>query len=154
MPKIHDFCSHIQNAFRARLKQAAVPENKTNLALARILYREGFIASVTRGSHLGPDGDQYVPTLPDNIATRRLWLKLKYRDDIPTLREMACISKPSRKITFNFGDLQRLASGRPVSIVKPLRPGEIIVIETPEGVLELQDALKQRVGGTVLCRAF
>ncbi|KAJ1970563.1 hypothetical protein H4R34_006023, partial [Dimargaris verticillata] len=96
----------------------------------------------------------YVPTLPDNVATRRLWLKLKYRDDTPTLREMACISKPSRKITFNFGDLQRLASGRPVSIVKPLRPGEIIVVETPEGVLELQEALKQRVGGTVLCRAF
>ncbi|KAJ1959150.1 hypothetical protein IWQ62_004729 [Dispira parvispora] len=154
MPRVHDFCSHLQNAFRARLSQTAVPENKMNLALSRILYREGFITSVTRGSHLGPDGANYVPTTPDNVATRRLWLRLKYKNEKPTLREMACISKPSRKISGHFQDLQRIAAGRPVGIVKPLRPGEILIVDTAEGVVELQEALRRKLSGQLLCRAF
>ncbi|KAJ1983737.1 hypothetical protein H4R33_004640 [Dimargaris cristalligena] len=154
MPRIHDVCSHLQNAFKARLSQTCIPESKTNLSLARILYREGFVASLTRGSHLGPDGPDYVPTTPDNIATRRLWLRLKYKDEMPTLREMKCISKPSRKISAHMGELQRLAAGRPVGIVKPLRPGEIIMVETPEGILELQQAIKRGLHGTLLCRVF
>ncbi|KAJ1913288.1 hypothetical protein IWQ60_009274 [Tieghemiomyces parasiticus] len=154
MPRVHDVCSHLQNAFKARLSQTCIPESRMNLSLARILYREGFIYSVTRGSHLGPDGQDYVPTTPDNVASRRLWLRLKFKNELPTLREMSCISKPSRKVHAQLNDLQRLAAGKPVGIVKPLRPGEIIIVETPEGVMELQDALKKRVFGKLLCRAF
>ncbi|KAJ1820036.1 hypothetical protein LPJ56_001443 [Coemansia sp. RSA 2599] len=152
MVKIHDICSRVQNGFRARLGRIAVPETKLNLSVARVLYNQGFVSSVTRGTHLGPD-ESYTPTTNLNIAERRLWLSLKYYQDQPVLRGMRCVSKPSRKISCNANQLRILASGQPWGIVKGIIPGEIIIVSTSRGVLEIQDAVKLGLGGMILARA-
>ncbi|KAI9320514.1 30S ribosomal protein S8 [Dichotomocladium elegans] len=152
MPRVYDLCARVQNGFRARLQSIAIPETKMNLAIANILYREGFLSSVTRGSHLGPDVE-YTPTTNDNIATRRLWLSLKYKDNMPTLSHLSVISKPSKKITFTVNEMKQIASGRRAKFIKPLQPGEIAIVNTNRGVLEIQEAIQKNVGGEVLCRA-
>lgn len=123
-----------------------------NLAIANILYREGFLSSVTRGNHLGPD-TEYTPTTNENIATRRLWLTLKYKDNAPALTSLSVVSKPSKKVTFNVNEMKSMASGRRAKFIKPLQPGEIAIMNTNQGVLELQEAIKKNVGGEILCRA-
>ncbi|KAI8369549.1 30S ribosomal protein S8 [Radiomyces spectabilis] len=152
MPRVFDLCARIQNGFRARLATIAIPETKMNLAIANILYKEGFLSSVTRGNHLGPD-DSYTPTTSENVATRRLWLNLKYKDNHPALNSLAVVSKPSKKVTFTVSEMKNIASGRRSKFIKPLQPGEIAIVNTNRGVLELQEALQKNVGGEVLCRA-
>ncbi|CEG70492.1 hypothetical protein CU097_011089 [Rhizopus azygosporus] len=152
MPRIHDVCARIQNGFRAKLQTIAIPETKMNLAISNILYKEGFIASVSRGNHLGPD-QNYTPTTNENVATRRLWLTLKYKENSPVLSQLAVISKPSQKVYFTVNDLKNLANGRRAQFIKPLQPGEVAIINTNRGVLELQDAIEKNVGGELICRA-
>ncbi|KAF9355961.1 hypothetical protein BGX26_005889 [Mortierella sp. AD094] len=117
MPRHYDLCARVQNGFRARLRRIAVPDTKMNHAIANVLYKEGFIAGVSRGDHIQPDS-AYVPTTPDNVATRRLWLELKYNNDEPVLKKMSA-------------------------------PGEIAILTTNYGVLELREALEKGAGGEV-----
>lgn len=152
MPRVYDLCARIQNGFRSRLQSIAIPETKMNLAIANILYREGFLSSVVRGNHQGPDAE-YTPTTNENVATRRLWLSLKYKDNSPTLSKLSVVSKPSKKVTFTVNEMKQIASGRRAKFVKPLQPGEIAVMNTNRGVLEIQEAIKKNVGGEILCRA-
>ncbi|KAJ1725369.1 hypothetical protein LPJ53_000407 [Coemansia erecta] len=150
--RVHDICARVQNGFRARIGRIAIPETKLNLGVSRVLYNQGFISSVTRGTHLGPD-EAYTPTTNLNVAERRLWLSLKYYQDAPVLRAMRCISKPSRKMHCNANQLQILASGQPWGIIKGIIPGEIMIVSTTRGILEIQDAVKLGVGGMLLARA-
>ncbi|KAJ2726712.1 hypothetical protein GGI07_000437 [Coemansia sp. Benny D115] len=152
MVRVHDLCARVQNGFRARLGRIAIPETKLNLSVSRVLYNQGFVSSVTRGTHLGPDA-QYTPTTNLNIAERRLWLSLKYYKDEPVLRAMRCVSKPSRHISCNANQLRILASGQSWSIVKGVIPGEIMVVSTTRGIMEIQEAVKLGLGGTLLARA-
>ncbi|KAJ2223072.1 hypothetical protein EV180_004109 [Coemansia sp. RSA 518] len=156
MVGVYDLCARVQNGFRARLGRIAVPETKLNLAVSRVLYNQGFVSSVTRGTHLGthlgPD-ESYVPTTNLNVAERRLWLSLKYYQDSPVLRKMRCISKPSRKINCDANQFRTLAAGQAWSIVKGVNPGEIIIVSTTRGVMEIQDAVRHGIGGNLLARA-
>src|SRR5438034_1030158 len=107
MVVFHDICARVQNGFRARLQSIAVLDTKMNLAISMILYRQGFISSVQRGNHLEPD-KEFVKTQPHNIASRRLWLDLKYRDNKPVLQKMSCVSKGSKRIYMNVEELKKL----------------------------------------------
>ncbi|RHZ66988.1 hypothetical protein Glove_303g101 [Diversispora epigaea] len=149
----HDLCARVQNGFRARLASIAVPESKMNLAISLILYHQGFISGVQRGDVQRPDAI-FTPTTPQNITRRRLWLDLKYRDNEPVLKYMSCVSKGSKRIYMNVDELQLWASGQRAKFVKPIQPGEISILSTSKGILELRDALELREGGEVLCRVW
>lgn len=151
MPRVHDLCARIQNGFRARLQTMAVPETKMNLAITNVLYKEGFLTSVARGNHLAPDAT-FTPTTNSNVATRRLWLQLKYKENLPALNAMAVISKPSKKVTYTVNEMKHLASGRRAKFIAPLQPGEIAIMNTNRGVMDLQEAIEKNVGGELLCR--
>lgn len=153
MPRHYDLCARVQNGFRARLRRIAVPDTKLNLAISNVLYKEGFISGVSRGNHVQPDVE-YVATTPDNIATRRLWLELKYNNDEPVLKSMSAVSKPSKKVVMKASELQNLAAGNRSQFIKGLQPGEIAILTTNYGVLELREALEKGAGGEVLCRAI
>ncbi|KAI9297463.1 37S ribosomal protein subunit S8, mitochondrial [Neoconidiobolus thromboides FSU 785] len=150
LPCVHDLCARVQNGYSAKLKNISVPETKMNLAVSQILYQQGFISSIVRGNHLGID---YSPTTPDNVATRRYWLGLKYYQNSPVLSSMRAVSIPSRKIFATAQEFEYVVSGRRVGILSPLQPGEIIIINTEKGVLEIHDAVELKLGGQVLCRA-
>ncbi|KAI9505000.1 hypothetical protein GGI25_000483 [Coemansia spiralis] len=152
MVGVYDICARVQNGFRARLGRIAVPETKLNLSVSRVLYNQGFVLSVTRGTHIGPDAT-YTPTTNLNIAERRLWLTLKYYQDSPVLRKMNCISKPSRRIDCTASQLRTLAAGKSWGIVKGIIPGEIMIVSTTKGIMEVQDAVKNGLGGVLLARA-
>ncbi|CAG8450618.1 11124_t:CDS:10 [Ambispora leptoticha] len=143
MAPVHDICARIQNGFLARLKSIAVPDTKMNLAISKVLYKEGFISSVTRGDHLQPD-ISYTPTTPENIATRRLWLDLKYRDNKPVLTRMRVVSKGSRRLWMKLEDFVSLCGGRRARFIAPLQPGEIAIVSTNFGVIEMRDAIALR----------
>ncbi|KAG9304503.1 hypothetical protein G9A89_020067 [Geosiphon pyriformis] len=153
MPPPHDICARVQNGFLARLKSIAIPDTNMNLAICNILYQQGFISSVRRGNHRKPD-TTFTSTTPLNVATRRLWLELKFRDNQPVLHKMRLVSKSSRRIYMNVDEIVSLCSGRQAKWISSLQPGEIAIFSTDRGVLEARDAIKVNRGGEFLCRVF
>jgi ribosomal protein S8 len=157
MPRAHDIAARIQNAFRARLSQVAVPHTTQNLAILNILLQSGFISSLTRGTVAGPSPGAFLTCSGKLESKRRIWADLKYRDDRPVLTNMAAISKPSNRIYMDVDEIKRICTGRRAAwIVRPLQMGEVAVVRTrskENRFLEAREAVRLGLGGEVLCRA-
>jgi small subunit ribosomal protein S8 len=154
---IANACAHLQNASRARLGLTSLPNNKYNLRLALALHRSGFISSVTRAGPTPPPPEALLtfeqePVTSANVASRRLWLGLKYWDNEPVMKRLQGVSKPSRLIHADIEKLGRIARGFPSGYMKGLTLGECMFVSTDQGILEVREALEKKVGGLVLCR--
>ncbi|KAK3335966.1 ribosomal protein S8 [Cercophora scortea] len=150
-------CAHLQNASRARLGLTSLPNNKYNLRLALALHRAGFVNSVTRAGPHPPPPEALLTFEPEpvtntNVATRRLWLGLKYWNNEPVMKKVTPVSKPSRLVTATLDELSRVSRGFPAGHLKGLNLGECMFLSTDRGVLEVREALERKVGGLVLCR--
>ncbi|KAK4193257.1 ribosomal protein S8-like protein [Podospora australis] len=150
-------CSHLQNAARARLGLTSIPNTKYNLRLCLALHRAGFLSSVTRAGPTPPLPEELLafetePVTPANVATRRLWLGLKYYNNEPVMRNVQAVSKPKRLVTAKLPELAKVARGFPQGQLRGLSLGETLFLATDQGVLELREALEKKSGGLVLCR--
>jgi len=149
----HDLCAHIQNAFRARHAKIAVHHSTQNLGILSILFRAGFLSSITRGTIDAPSPADFNQA---GEAERRIWADLKYRDDRPVLQHMELISKPSKRVMMDVREIRLLCSGRGAKQVKPLGFGEVAVVHTKSKEhewLEAREALQMNLAGEVVCRA-
>lgn len=154
---INHMCSHLQNASRARLGITSIPNNKYNLRLALALHRAGFINSVTRAGLTPPPPEALLtfetePVTTANVATRRLWLGLKYWNDQPVLKKLQAVSRPSRSVWADVEQLEKVSRGFEAGHLKGLNLGETMFLSTDRGVLEIREALAKKIGGVVLCR--
>jgi small subunit ribosomal protein S8 len=154
---IANACSHLQNATRARLGLTSLPNTKYNLRLALAMHRAGLISSVTRGGPHPPPPEALLssdpePVTNENVATRRLWVGLKYWNNEPVMRNVKSVSRPSRLVTAKLEELERVARGFSIGQLKGLNLGETMFVSTDCGVLEVREALDRKVGGLVLCR--
>ncbi|KAM3451234.1 hypothetical protein MY3296_005490 [Beauveria thailandica] len=156
-----DMCSHLQNASRARLGLTSFRSSKSSMRLATALHRAGFLSSVYRAGPTPPSADDMLtrpmePITTANVASRRLWLGLKYWDGKPVLGACRALSTPARRVTVRPEELARVVRGFPTrldaGVVQGLTLGECLFLETKEGVLEAREALAKKVGGTMLCR--
>jgi small subunit ribosomal protein S8 len=150
-------CIHLQNCARARLGLTSIPNTKYNLRLALAMHRAGLIASVTRGGPRPPPPEALLatetePVTSENVATRRLWIGLKYWNNEPVIRNVSPVSKPSRLVTAQLPELRMVARGLNVEQLKGLNLGETMFLSTDRGVLEVREALSKKVGGLILCR--
>lgn len=150
-------CSHLQNAAKARLGLTSLPSNRWNLNLALALHRAGFVSSVTRAGPRPPPPEalytfEWEPVTNANVATRRLWLGLKYWNEEPVMKRLIAVSKPTRRITMSLTDLGRVVRGFHTRSVEGLNLGECLFVNTDLGMLEAREAIERRVGGVVLCR--
>ncbi|EPE10360.1 mitochondrial 37s ribosomal protein s8 [Ophiostoma piceae UAMH 11346] len=153
-------CSHLQNASRARLGLTSIPNNKYNLRLALAMHRAGFLSSVTRAGSTPPSPETILTgahieeeVTSDNVASRRLWLGLKYWNNEPVLKKVNTYTKPKRPVTLNVQELERVARGFSTKQVVGLNLGECLFLSTDRGILEIREALDKKVGGLVLCSA-
>lgn len=151
-------CSHLQNASKARLGLTSVPSTNLHLSLLLALQHSGFLSSVTRGGLTPPPIDDLSSYVPEpvtqaNVATRRLWLGLKYWNNEPVLSEMKMISKPTRRIWMDIEGLGQIVRGRQAGYVKGLtRPGECLYLTTDRGIMESRECVERKIGGMLLCR--
>ncbi|RPB21612.1 ribosomal protein S8 [Terfezia boudieri ATCC MYA-4762] len=144
-------CSHLQNTTRARLDQTSIPSTRQLLLISLLLQSSGLISSVTRGNTEGPD-ETYTPTTQANIATRRLWLGLKYYDNQPVMSRLQMVSKPTKRVFMGVTGLKELVMGRDTEYIKGLGPGEVLVMSTDRGIMEAREAVQRLMGGQLLCR--
>jgi small subunit ribosomal protein S8 len=125
---IADMLSRIHNAILARHPRVEMPLSKIKVHIAGILKEEGFI-----------DGFSVQSEMPATIT-----LTLKYsRDRSSAIVGMKRCSRPGRRLYVKHTDLPKVMSGMGISI-----------ISTSRGVLTNRQAVKERVGGELLCEVW
>jgi ribosomal protein S8 len=166
MVQLANVCSHISNASKLRLGYTSIPNSKFNLKLMLALQNSGFVSTVVRGGPNPPpahnllghpssntEGAEIEEITRDNIASRRLWLGLKYWNSEPVIEKMELISKPTRRIWMDLEGLKELVLGRQSGYVKGLtRTGECIYVSTDRGFFEARECVERKIGGQLLCR--
>ena len=166
MVQLANVCSHIQNASKVRLGLTSIPNSKFNLKLMLALQNSGFISTVVRGGHAPPpahqllshpssntEGAEIEPITRENVASRRLWLGMKYWNSEPVIEKMELVSKPTRRIWMDTEGLKELVLGRKSGYVNGLtRMGECMYVSTDRGIMEARECVERKIGGQLLCR--
>lgn len=125
MYTIGDFLIQLKNGYMAHKKEVIFPYAKIVVSLGEILSKEGY---VKKSEVIESNGRKMVS------------VHLLYKNKRPAMKDVKLVSKPSvhkyvtklkiKKFAGNFG---------------------ISVVSTSRGVMTGRDALKQGVGGELLC---
>jgi small subunit ribosomal protein S8 len=126
---IADMLTRIRNGITSRHDRVELPASKLKVEVARILKSEGFISNY-----------KVVEAKPQ--STLRLYLK--YSDDgEPVIHGIERVSRPGRRVYRNKQEIPRVLGGLGLAIVS-----------TSKGVMAGAEAVKEGVGGEVLCQVW
>tara|TARA_A100001388_G_scaffold266335_1_gene239328 strand:- start:1926 stop:2312 length:387 start_codon:yes stop_codon:yes gene_type:complete len=124
---VADLLTRIRNALMRRKANVSIPYSKLKHELAKLLVREGFLQSVKK---VKKDFEEL------NVA-------LKYYNDQPVIKELTRESKPGLRKYISYKD------------IKPHKGGlGLKVLTTSKGLMTDKDAIKEKVGGEIICRVF
>jgi small subunit ribosomal protein S8 len=126
---IADLLTRIRNAQLARHAELVMPGSKLKLAIAQILSKQGYVGEVS-----------WIEEAPQG----KLRIALKYDEsDQPLIRNIKRISKPSRRVYVQVGDIPSVLNGLGISI-----------LSTSRGVITGGEAQALNVGGELLCSVY
>lgn len=123
---IADYLTRIRNAIKARKRTVSMPSSKMKMHISEVLKKEGFISNYSE---------------QEEGSFRTLTVELKYNDDNQSAIEgLKRISKPGQRIYAKKDEIPRVRYGLGVSI-----------ITTSHGVMTDREAIKNNVGGEIIC---
>ena len=123
---IADMLTRIRNANTAKHDTVAIPSSKMKLAIAEILFKEGYIK-------------KYEVIEEGNFKTIQITLKYGQDKNEKIITNLKRISKPGLRVYAGKDELPRVFNGLGVAI-----------ISTNKGILTDREARKLQVGGEVL----
>lgn len=125
---IADLLTRIRNAAMVGKHEITVPTSKLKEAVARELKKAGYIedVKVEKGSPRGT-----------------LVVTINKPGENAVFTEISRISKPGRRVYTGASDIPRIKNGR-----------GIVLISTSKGVMTGQRAVKERLGGELLCKVY
>ncbi len=118
--------TRLRNAILAHHEFTLVPAFKTNLAIARILKKEGFVTDY-----------EVLKGQPQRLM--KVYLKYDEKKQ-PFLANLERVSKPGLRVYVGSREIPRVYGGMGVAIVS-----------TSKGVMTGQDAWHKKLGGELLC---
>jgi small subunit ribosomal protein S8 len=125
---IADMLTRIRNANAAMFDSVKMPSSKLKESLAKVLQKEGFIAS-------------YTVTHEPNKPGGTLEINLKYSEDRKkTIIGIKRVSKPGLRIYKKCDQMPKVLGGVGVAVVS-----------TSHGLMTDREARKAKLGGEVLC---
>lgn len=125
---VGDLLAQIKNAYMAGRSVVVLPHSKMKEALARILAREGYLASVEVA------GETYKKTLE---------LTLRYQGKSPAMTDVKRKSKPGLRIYVRSEGIPTVVGGMGTAI-----------LSTPQGIMTGKEAKKKHIGGELLCEVW
>lgn len=125
---ISDMLTRVRNAIQVRHESVLVPASKTKRSLARMLQREGFIASVE------------IEETTEEKKQPMMKLGLKYyEDESPVISGLKRVSRPGLRVYVGRREIPRYYGGLGVSF-----------ISTSAGVMTGREAWRRGIGGELL----
>jgi small subunit ribosomal protein S8 len=130
---IADMLSRIRNATIGRHARVEMPSSRLKVEIARILESEGYIQGFKVLESQAADRPQ---------AVLRVLLKYGPRGE-RVISGLERVSRPGRRVYFGRDDVPDVLAGLGTSI-----------LTTSRGVMTGRDAVKNGVGGEVLCNVW
>ena len=129
MDPIGDMFTRIRNGQLRLLNRIDVPASNFRLKILEVLKKEGYIID--------------FKTDIDKKNIKFLLVDLKYYEGQPVIKEIKRISKPGRRVYSKATSIPRIRNGLGVAI-----------LSTSKGVMSDSDAIKNNLGGEIICRIF
>ena len=126
---IADMLTRIRNGITSHHDRVEMPASKLKVEVARILKSEGFISNY-----------KLVEAKPQ--STLRVYLKYSH-DGEAVIHGIERVSRPGRRVYRNKQEIPRVLGGLGLAIVS-----------TSKGVMAGSEAVKEGVGGEVLCQVW
>tara|TARA_Y100000590_G_C15081129_1_gene773871 strand:- start:181 stop:579 length:399 start_codon:yes stop_codon:yes gene_type:complete len=126
---IGDMLTRIRNGQMRSLNKIEIPFSKFRLEILEVLKKEGYII------------DFYLEENKEKLKS--ILVVLKYFDGQPVIKEIKRVSKPGRRVY-----------SRAISIPKVKNGLGLAILSTSKGVMSDADAIKNNLGGEIICRVF
>ena len=126
---IGDMLTRIRNGQMRSLNKISIPFSVFRSKILEVLKKEGYII------------DFKIDKNKDNQKT--IFVDLKYYEGQPVIREIKRVSKPGRRVYSRADSIPRVHSGLGVAI-----------LSTSKGVMSDSEAIKNNLGGEVICKVF
>ncbi|MGB9599759.1 MAG: 30S ribosomal protein S8 [Myxococcota bacterium] len=125
---VADMLTRIRNAIQARLDIIEVPHSKIKESILEVMTNEGFI----NGFRVVKRGEK-----------KYIYVSLKYYNNDPVISEIRCFSTPGRRMYIGYDKIRRYTPGY-----------GIVILSTPKGIMSGGKALKEKLGGELICSVY
>jgi len=126
--QIADMLSRIRNAQKAGKADVSMPASRLKEAIAKVLYRQGYVSEVTAFS----EGSKNF-----------LRITLKYNNNQPVIQGIKRISRPGQRVYVGKKEIPQVKNGY-----------GIVIISTSKGILTGEEARQKGIGGEVVCEVW
>lgn len=124
---IADMLTRIRNASLVHKKEVSLPFSKMKQAIAEILVANDYLEKVEMVKDAKPF----------------LLLTLKYFGTEPAVHSLRRISKPGQRRYVKCDEIEKVLNGLGVAI-----------LSTPKGLMSNFDAIKNKLGGELVCEVY
>ena len=125
---IADLLTRIRNAIMVGKNEVRLPSSKVKITVAKELARAGYLTDVK----------------VEKASPRDIMIVTIARDgENANITEIARVSKPGRRVYARAEEIPRVKSGRGVMIVS-----------TSKGIMTGAEAIKNRLGGELICKVY
>ena len=128
---IADYLTRIRNASLTGHKVVEIPSSKMKNEITKILFDEGYIMSYK------------IIEIKDNQDIIKIALKYDVLTNEPVIRKIQRISRPGLRKYSGSKNIPRILNGLGISIVS-----------TSKGVMTGKTALKNKIGGELICYVY
>jgi len=125
---IADMLTRIRNATLARLEIIEVPHSRVKESILEVMTNEGFI----NGFRVVKRGEK-----------KYIYVSLKYSDNNPVITDIKCFSKPGRRVYIGCDKIRKYTPGYGITI-----------LSTSKGIMSGGKALKEKLGGELICTVY
>lgn len=125
---ISDMLTRIRNSQAVGKETVNVPFSVFKFELAKLLLDNGYIAQAE---------------ISGNGVDKKIILVLKYLDNKPVIRSIKRISKSGQRIYRGYNKIKPVLNGYGMSI-----------ISTPRGLMTNMNAVKNKLGGEIVCEVW
>ena len=126
---IGDMLTRIRNGQMRSLNKINIPFSNFRLKILEVLKKEGYIIDFNTDN-----GKKKIKFLS---------VDLKYYEGQPVIKEIKRVSKPGRRVY-----------SKATSIPKVLNGLGLAILSTSKGVMSDADAMKNNLGGEIICKVF
>ena len=125
---IGDMLTRIRNGQMRSLNKIQIPYSNFRQKILEVLKKEGYIIKFK---------------IESSEKIKTISVDLKYYEGQPVLKEIKRVSKPGRRVYSSADSIPRVFNGLGVAI-----------LSTSKGVMSDAEAVKNNIGGEIICRIF
>ena len=125
---IGDMLTRIRNGQMRSLNRIEIPFSNFREKILEVLKKEGYIVNFKANN---------------DKKLKLLSVDLKYYEGQPVIKEIKRVSKPGRRVY-----------SKATSIPKVLNGLGLAILSTSKGVMSDTDAIKNNLGGEIICKVF